>query len=851
MPGLYSQDPIVSHNLRKFNARCNTYHKRKDDDAFIRCALTGQYHDNDEPKQVFIDVHRSRLPSSHPINVKRDIDSALGISPDILTGCDIDYHKLPNFEFGTFGTRHAIIFVFPRLWTRERTSRSQSYMTERERAFWYERGLRPALEEISFMYASEWPATYETEVIRAQKQNGQHAWTSKMLPAKYIHGLTDRIRQQFSQNPMNDPEDVAWASDFFVLHIIRGVKHATSHDLTFDDAYSHLDLLFTDSQLAEDAGTRGEWWIDIGLELQSAEGMCLQWTTSAHCHIVQQALQISENHAKRITKITSSKYTRDYASHLTEISGFHITPGTRAQGPFEAAYVQAYTTDKSVVYNTDGSHHAKFLTSKDALGPKQPSKLIKGIYTIYDKARKKNPSHARLEVRVPYKHATDVLLDVDLDILRDCVYAFHIRDWWNFRIIHITACSQTFDLQESATALLRFMPESLLLTAACIWLVNGLHARPEDGPASRDLMSAVLPVAEADDVDQDVLAYNTCVRPPWQHEDEESGSDREPVARVPINPFGCVFLRRIKVKSVEAPRVRFGGPDMSFSSFKFWFDGFSIEQVKAKYQRSGIVDSAVVARVRSTLNKHHTTEYFSLMGELEPHLFSLSIQGYTLPPIDLHAGSDTEDRQSPQPLEDNIDKVMSDIWRQFVKDTMSKSPNMKGITNPSYLRLTDVQRSSANEDPFRHLRLSEVFRAVYYKNGNENQWQLAFNWLFPDIGFKTTRKTQTYHTCTYFKQWMHIIETNAKNPKLITAMRNAFWKRLREWSWVPHTGSDRMWNTSANKPSGSPYTRWPPSETRAPAPLILLKGGTTPSFPHVDEDSNLETSQSDHESNGA
>jgi hypothetical protein len=141
-------------------------------------------------------------------------------------------------------------------------------------------------------------------------------------------------------------------------------------------------------------------------------------------------LRISNRHAERISDINSSKYTRDPVSHLTAISGFRAVPGVRGQGMYEAAYIQAYTTDKAVVYHPEGRHHAKFITIKEAMQFKHPSKTIEGIYNIYDEARTANSSNARLEVRVPYQFATQVLIELDPNVLKDCLCSFTRQEWW-------------------------------------------------------------------------------------------------------------------------------------------------------------------------------------------------------------------------------------------------------------------------------------------------------------------------------------------------------------------------------------------------------------------------------------
>lgn len=393
------------------------------------------------------------------------------------------------------------------------------------------------------------------------------------------------------------------------------------------------------------------------------------------------------------------------------------------------------------------------------------------------------------------------------------------------------AISQTLSLQESGISSLRFMPESLLLTAACLWLVNSLHARPEDGPASRDLMRATLPVTEEVDTILDVLAYNTRVRPPWQHEEEEE-DDLAPPTGVPYNPYGCIFFRRLMLAGdkVDVPRFRIGGPGISPSSFQFFFDGMTIAQVQAKFQKCGIIDKAAIAKIRSTTNKCSGVQYGNVTGAPEPILFDLSTRGHVLLPTPRDDGSDVEDRPTPPPEDrpEDIDVTLSELWRQFVMDITLKSPNQKGMANPSYLRLTNRQRLSGNEAPYKHLRLPEVFNAVWYKNATMDQWQTCFNWLFPPPGRLVTNAAQNYHTCTYYRKWMNILEVNQRKPKLIEEIRDEFFARISQWSWIPCAQADKMWTTSAKKPSSKHFTRWPPALDRPPAPHILLHSRAVP-----------------------
>ena len=76
-------------------------------------------------------------------------------------------------------------------------------------------------------------------------------------------------------------------------------------------------------------------------------------------------------------------------------------------------------------------------------------------------------------------------------------------------MIRLMGISITLAQQGRGAIRSRLISESLMLTAACVWLLNGLHARPEDGPAARRLMDAALPLSEAEDLNLDILAYNT------------------------------------------------------------------------------------------------------------------------------------------------------------------------------------------------------------------------------------------------------------------------------------------------------------------------------------------------------
>lgn len=396
----------------------------------------------------------------------------------------------------------------------------------------------------------------------------------------------------------------------------------------------------------------------------------------------------------------------------------------------------------------------------------------------------------------------------------------------------LLAISKTISQQAAGATVGRLIPEALALTAACVWLLNGLHARPEDGPAARRLMDAALPLSEAERLNTDVLAYNTFRRASWQEDEDDAEENRVSRTRVPYIPYGCVFFRRIMIGEF-VPRLHIGGTILSESAFKFWFDGMTIEQVEAMYQKSGIIPISALAGRRPT-NKGRMPIYTNSTGVPEPTLFDLQSQGHMLPPPAQDNGSDIEVRSSPEPDGEpaTIDTFLTQLWNQFIIDVIFKAPNPQGNTNPSYLKLTAAQRRDGKDDIFKNLTLSDLFTDVAYRNGSKDDWKRAFKWLFPQPGFKTTNAIQNYPSCPYYKTWTTFIE-NSHDSDVVMASRQEIWKRVKTLSWIPDAQQDKMWPTKA----ASGFTRWPSStgssgKDRA-APRILLKGNAVPVF---DED---------------
>jgi hypothetical protein len=314
---------------------------------------------------------------------------------------------------------------FPHLYCHDRSS---SLLTDEEKRDFYEKGLLPAVTELNPFDKTEWPPAYDSEVFRAMKMRGGMEHQTKCLPAWGAPQLIDSIRRHLEVN------NIHWYQGIFVCHTIRGTKSTSRHEHEAGSGLQTLDEFLDECRLtrADIARPTARWYIDVGLDIKSAldDPECLQWRTSSHFPVVKEVLRINDAKAARITSMGSSKYSRDLCSHLTGVAGCRVEPGIQAQGEFEAVYFQMYTTDKSVTYHPEGRFSAKAMTMKQAMGERQPVPFLTGLYETYRASSSQISSNARVEVRVPFKYATSVLLDVPGEVLQNALLSFKREDWW-------------------------------------------------------------------------------------------------------------------------------------------------------------------------------------------------------------------------------------------------------------------------------------------------------------------------------------------------------------------------------------------------------------------------------------
>jgi hypothetical protein len=371
------------------------------------------------------------------------------------------------------------------------------------------------------------------------------------------------------------------------------------------------------------------------------------------------------------------------------------------------------------------------------------------------------------------------------------------------------------NLQATGSAKWRIRRESLLLTAACVWLINGLHARPDDGPSSRELMKAVLPITEDEDDDL-CLAY--APRNGQGGGDDDSEGDEFDWG-TPYNPYGAIFIRRLMAKtSINVPRLRRGGPFISPAAFEYWFKA-SEPEIHHKYFSVGILPrEQPINPDRPSTRAKCTPTYITRSGTPEPVIFHLAEEGYRLPTPEIDDGSDNEGFAADETLgSGDINKETTRIWRQFLADVVNKAPNPKKAGLPSYCKLPQSQRNSVKESFFKSRNLSDEWNACQWRVAGKREWNRAFDNMFPPLGHQTHGRAQTYRHCQYYLIWKEICALGQQES--VEAMRGSLRKRLFSLAWIPDAAQDKMWPTAA---MGNRFERYPPN-SKGPAPRILLQ----------------------------
>ena len=348
---------------------------------------------------------------------------------------------------------------------------------------------------------------------------------------------------------------------------------------------------------------------------------------------------------------------------------------------------------------------------------------------------------------------------------------------------------------------------ALLLTAACTWLLNGLHSAPDDGPANRDLMRCMLPLITRRGARDIFFAYGTAL---------DDDADEADLEDLPGIPHGLVFFNSLRIgPSYPVPRAdrRIAGA-LQPRSYGFLF-GVSQEEIGEFYfKRAPPLHSD--PPVRSN-NKTRRTKRYIRRDEEPPRLFNLEDTGVRLHRLPEDDGSDIEmEDEVVDEVGNDVDAALTSLWKQFIQDVTQKVPNRKSANEDSYCKLTEDIQANPNEALYKNLCLSDFFNDCQWRPASGAEWDRTFNHLFP-LETKPT-SVQNYHSTRYYPMWENI---KRKAEGSLDAIQSALKLRFDELAWFPAAQSDKIWVSKSTR-----YPRYDKFINHGkPAPWVLVRKG--------------------------
>lgn len=136
--------------------------------------------------------------------------------------------------------------------------------------------------------------------------------------------------------------------------------------------------------------------------------------------------------------------------------------------------------------------------------------------------------------------------------------------------------------------------------------------------------------------------------------------------------------------------------------------------------------------------------------------------------LDMEADDDDDNVTSPENTLLPIDNEITELWRQFLLNITSKSPNPKFSTSPSYCKLSAAEHAKVTEATYQNHNLAIYFNDCQWKVSSTKEWEEIFNCLWLKKNYGKVGKVQNYSSMVYYPKWLLVLE--ATSPKTANAI---------------------------------------------------------------------------------
>ncbi|KAG8928192.1 hypothetical protein FRC01_006340 [Tulasnella sp. 417] len=710
-----------------------------------------------------IGVFPARLPLLADLSIytiprpKGRLEKNLSVYVDLpdLDLVQVPLHKIPNWELGTVATKFSVNVMFPSLYH----PGSSEKLTEDHYRIFYDRALRPAARRHCNANDSYWPASYQSETIRAQHQRGAFTHTAHVVNRNKVAAFLDAVRDNCAQDV-----GLIWAVGMLWVVDGKGLKEQYRHTPSPSNATRTLNRLLRIFDVAEINRDRGDQlYIDVAVEITQPDHILL-WKTHSHDAIIRTMLKVQDVQYYR----TAQRYSQDTVALLQHAAGFRVSCGPQAPQPY-LRKLNVYTTDKAHTALIDNGHHAKYIDPIKALtvptgdGDSEPKAFAAKMRTVYSAAENEQvPGNARLEGRVNFTEAATFLVDFELDDFFLALLSIPCETWWPFKTVRLQAALRVLESHLSASATVRAARNSLALAGVCVWMANAMNARPSDKAAENALREACLP--QVQDYDLNWVPTTQGGMFVIHHLAETYN-----VFQLPLNnnlPEGNTVARAL--------------------GFPSWGD-LIVHITKPRPRNREVLATEAFRRNNRSGVRAPSPE--TVEDNVDGPSGSSNPAGPVIPfNVDDYQGTFEHGREDTTFTEYAYSLVV-----RILREVVSRAPNHR--TDGAYL-VSSINPSTIEPTFFKGSlvqRLPEYFRQFRLVRPDEDNWDAVFNRIFPDKG--AAPLVNGWKDLRSRNEWVAL--TVILTEGQVRSIRAELKKEFDRFSWVPFSQNDKVWKVSS------------------------------------------------------
>lgn len=396
----------------------------------------------------------------------------------------------------------------------------------------------------------------------------------------------------------------------------------------------------------------------------------------------------------------------------------------------------------------------------------------------------------------------------------------------NWRIVRMDAFSRLLSAMNDQTTEQIVTPAVLSTYAAVVWMVNGVHSRPNPESGGRACRNVAIPHFED-------YSATELLNAGFNEGELDTLADEH--ADTTFSPFNVLFMRRIHFPP-ETNTVRLPMNRLLPERFHTWMFGKSLADLRLQFKATGIVRRRDLHAQRFPMNKGLSR---ARIGPTPPNALTafVGLADIEEDPI-LDVGPDVPVQQ--QVLDDDgaepertVEQKARDIWAQFPCCLLQKIGNSKKWSLPSYCRISQLHRQSVTIDVMKDTNLAKVFARVQVCHTDKARWRKAFEACFPPKGHTTPQSTQTWTHMRYYLDWKTLLAS--LDIRGAETVREVIWEEFKNLAWIPAATGDRPWRTDRMQ---EPWIQLPPlndtgnpfAQPNIPGPQVLWSPYNAPNI---------------------